>query len=145
MRATREAHNPNLQVVIIWMHRMYICSQILQHSFGLALRMNGIHRMQFDHARLELPSLVIWSCAFWLSVTWNLQTALHILRLLLVIINYICHYNHHHFCYNAREKILKVLMVNWKLPLKGLSTNQRPKTRLHKTKHPTDVKLKGVD
>ena len=126
MRATREAHNPNLQVVIIWMHRMYICSQILQHSFGLALRMNGIHRMQFDHARLELPSLVIWSCAFWLSVTWNLQTALHILRLLLVIINYICHYNHHHFyCYNAREKILKVLMVNWKLQRGCLQTKDQ--------------------
>ena len=84
MRATREAHNPNLQVVI--MNASHVCSQILQHSFGLAPRMNGIHRMQFDHARLELPSLVIWSCAFWLSVTWNLHTALHNLRLLLVII-----------------------------------------------------------
>ena len=27
--------------------------------------MNGIHRTQFDHARLDLLSLVIWSRVFW--------------------------------------------------------------------------------
>ena len=41
---TRGAHNPNLQVVII-MHASYLCSQ---HSFGLPLRINGMHRTQFE-------------------------------------------------------------------------------------------------
>ena len=54
LRATRGAHNPNLQVVIT--HASRVCSQ---HSFGLPLRMNGMHRMQFDHARLDLLPLVI--------------------------------------------------------------------------------------
>ena len=40
---TRGARNPNLQVVIIT-HAPYLCSQ---HSFGLPLRINGMHRMQF--------------------------------------------------------------------------------------------------
>ena len=53
LRATRGAHNPNLQVVIT--HASHVCSQ---HSFGFSLRMNGMHRTQFDHARLDL-SLVI--------------------------------------------------------------------------------------
>ena len=44
MRATRGAGNPNLQVVIA--HASYVCSQ---HSFGIPLRMYGMHR---THARL---------------------------------------------------------------------------------------------
>ena len=32
-----------------------------QHSFWLPLRMNGMHRAQFDCARLDLLSLVIWA------------------------------------------------------------------------------------
>ena len=42
------------QVVIT--HAPHVCSQ---HSFELPLRMNGMHRMQFDHARLDLLSLEI--------------------------------------------------------------------------------------
>ena len=85
-RATRGACNPNLQVVIT--HTSHVCSQ---HSFGLPLnlvprvfglsdqkarrlwvrdqlplRMNGMHRTQFDHAPLDLLSLVISSHVFWL-------------------------------------------------------------------------------
>ena len=65
LRATRGAHNPNLQVVIT--HASHVCSQ---HSFGLPLRMNGMHKTQFDHARFDLyPSKT------WPSVTWNLRKA----------------------------------------------------------------------
>ena len=49
LRATRGANNPKLLVVI--MHGSHVCSQ---HLFGLPLRMYGMHRMQFDHARLDL-------------------------------------------------------------------------------------------
>ena len=52
--ATRGARNPNLQVVIT--HAWHVCNQ---HSFGLPLRTNGLDRTQFDHARLEILSLVI--------------------------------------------------------------------------------------
>ena len=45
LRATRGARNPNPQVVIT--HASHVCSQ---YSFGLPLRMNGIHKTQFDHA-----------------------------------------------------------------------------------------------
>ena len=48
------AHNPNLQVVIT--HASHVC---YQHSFGFPLRMNGMHRTQFDHARFDLLPLVI--------------------------------------------------------------------------------------
>ena len=58
-RATRGAHNPNLQVVIT--NASHVRSQ---HSFGLPLRMNGMHRMQFDYMRLDLLSLEIWSHKF---------------------------------------------------------------------------------
>ena len=34
-----------------------------------------MHRTQFDHVRLDLLSLVIWSRLFWPSVTWNLRKA----------------------------------------------------------------------
>ena len=54
LRATREARNPNLQVVIT--HELLVSSQ---HSFGLPLRMNGMHKTQFDHVRFDLLSLVI--------------------------------------------------------------------------------------
>ena len=57
--ATRGARDPNFQVVI--MHASHVCSQ---HLFGLPVRMCGMHRTQFDHTRLDLPLLVIWSRAF---------------------------------------------------------------------------------
>ena len=43
IKGTRGACNPNLQVVIIT-HASYLCSQ---HSFGLPLRINGMHRTRF--------------------------------------------------------------------------------------------------
>ena len=52
LQATRGARNPNLQVVIT--HASHVCNQ---HSFGLPLRMNGMHRTQFDHARQYGPSI----------------------------------------------------------------------------------------
>ena len=54
LRVTRAVCNPNLQVVIT--HASHVCSQ---HSFGLPLRMYGMHRTHFDHARLDVLSLVI--------------------------------------------------------------------------------------
>ena len=56
---TRRARNPNLKVVIT--HTSHVCSQ---HLFGLPLRMNGVHRTQFDHSSLELLSFVISSPLF---------------------------------------------------------------------------------
>ena len=44
--ATRGACNRNILVVI--MSALHICGQ---HLFGLPLRMNGMHEMQFDLAR----------------------------------------------------------------------------------------------
>ena len=64
------ARNPNLQVVIT--HMSHVGSQ---HSFEIPLRMNGMHRTQFDHKGLDLLSLVIWSRPFWPSVTWSLHKA----------------------------------------------------------------------
>ena len=54
LRATKGACNSNLQVVVT--HASHVCSQ---HSFGLPIRMYGKHRKHFDHARLDLLSLVI--------------------------------------------------------------------------------------
>ena len=73
LRATRGAHNPNLQVVI--MHTSHLCRQ---HSFGLPLRMNGMHKTQFDCACFDFLPCIIWSCVFWSSVKWNVpkRTAL---------------------------------------------------------------------
>ena len=69
LRATRGARNPNPQVFIT--HALHLCSQ---HSFGLPLRMYGMHRTHFDHVRLDLlPRL--WSRVFWPSLTWNLRKA----------------------------------------------------------------------
>ena len=51
-------------------HASHVCSQ---HSFGLPLRINGMHRIQFDLARFDLLPLVIWSRMFWPSVTWKLR------------------------------------------------------------------------
>ena len=48
LRATRGVCNPYLQVVIT--HASHVCNQ---HSFGLPLRMNGMYRTQFDHARMD--------------------------------------------------------------------------------------------
>ena len=54
LRATRGAHNPNLEVVITY--ALHLCSQ---HLFGLPLRMNGMHRMQFHHVCFDLLPLII--------------------------------------------------------------------------------------
>ena len=54
LRAPLVARNPNLQVVPT--HASHVCSQ---HWFGLPLRMYGMHRTHFDHARLDPLSLVI--------------------------------------------------------------------------------------
>ena len=70
LRAPVVASKPNLQVVVT--HASHIC---MQHSFGLPLRMNGMHIMQCDHARLDLLPLVIWSRVFWPPLTWNLIKA----------------------------------------------------------------------
>ena len=63
LRVARGARNPNLQVDIT--HALHICHQLL---FGLPLRINWMLRTQFDHARLDLQTLVIWSRVFWPSV-----------------------------------------------------------------------------
>ena len=70
LRATRGTCNPNVQVVIT--HALHACSQ---RSFGIPLRMNVLHRTQFNHARLDLLLLVIWPRLFWPSVTWNERKA----------------------------------------------------------------------
>ena len=54
LRVTRGACNPNLQVVITC--ASHVCSQ---HSLRLPLKMYGMHRTQFNHARLDVLSLVI--------------------------------------------------------------------------------------
>ena len=69
LRARIVAHNRNLQVIIT--HASHLCSQ---HSFGIPLRMYGMHKTHFDHACLDPLSLVFW-CVFWLSVMWNLRKA----------------------------------------------------------------------
>ena len=51
LRATRGARNPNLQVVIT--HASHVCCQ---HSFGLPLRMNGMHKTQLNVQRCCLPT-----------------------------------------------------------------------------------------
>ena len=58
LQATSGARNPNLQVVIT--HASHVCSL---HSFGPLLRMNGLHRAQFGHAR-----------SITCSITCNLMT-----------------------------------------------------------------------
>ena len=57
LQAPLVARNPNLQVVI--MNASGVCGQ---HLFGFPLRMNGMYITQFDHAHLDLLSLIIWSC-----------------------------------------------------------------------------------
>ena len=49
----RGVRNPNLLVVIT--HVWQVCNK---HSFGLPLKMYGMHRTQFDHAHLDLLSFV---------------------------------------------------------------------------------------
>ena len=70
LRVSRGARNANLQFGIT--HASHVCSQ---HSFGLPLIVNGVHKTQFDHARFYFLSLVICSRVFWPSVTWNLRKA----------------------------------------------------------------------
>ena len=48
---------------------------ILISRLLLRIRRMYVARTQFDHARLDPLSLVIWSCVFWLSLTWNLRQA----------------------------------------------------------------------
>ena len=48
LRAAKGARNPNFQVFIT--HASHVCSQ---HSFGLPLKIYGMHRTLFDHARLD--------------------------------------------------------------------------------------------
>ena len=52
--ADKRSPQSYLQVVITY--ASYVCSQ---HSFGLPVRMYGMHRTHFDHARLDVLSLVI--------------------------------------------------------------------------------------
>ena len=67
---TRGAHNPNLQVVII-MHASYLCSQ---HSFGLPLRINGMHRTQFEPSiSRNVITLVLTICHLKLTQSTALE------------------------------------------------------------------------
>ena len=84
MRATREARNPNVQVVIT--HASHVCSQ---RSFGFPLTMNGMHRTQFNRARLDPLWLVIWSRVFWLSVTWHLLKAQRLSKIVMTFDRFI--------------------------------------------------------
>ena len=59
LRVTRRARSPNVQVFVT--HTSHVCSQ---HSFGLTLKMNGMHRTRFEHARFDLLTLVIRSRVF---------------------------------------------------------------------------------
>ena len=54
LRAPLVARNPNLQVVIT--HTLPVGTQ---HSLGIPLRMNGMHKMQFDHKGHDLLPIVI--------------------------------------------------------------------------------------
>ena len=56
---TRGDRNSNLQVAVT--HDWHVCSQ---HTLGLPLKMNGIHRTQSDHALLDLILLTVWSDMF---------------------------------------------------------------------------------
>ena len=50
----------SVKVACIWLSgKMLNCVYYSQHSFGLPLRMYGMHGTQFDHARLDLLSLVL--------------------------------------------------------------------------------------
>ena len=68
LRARIVARNRNLQVIIT--HASHPCSQ---HSFGIPLRMYGMHKTHFDHACLDLHSYS--DPVFWLFVMWNLHKA----------------------------------------------------------------------
>ena len=48
-----QQEDPAISGLLLCMCHMYVCSQ---HSFGLALRMYGMHRMQFDHRCFDLLS-----------------------------------------------------------------------------------------
>ena len=54
LRARIVAHNRNLQVIIT--HASHLCSQ---HSFGIPLRMYGMHKTHFDHACLDLWTRIL--------------------------------------------------------------------------------------
>ena len=54
-----DKRSPQSKFQVVITRASYVCSQ---HSFGL--RVNGMHRTQFDHALLDLLSLEIWSREF---------------------------------------------------------------------------------
>ena len=76
LRSPRGRLVASLPTILIYKLLLCMASHVCsQHSFGLPPRMNGMHRTQFDHARLDFFSLVIWSRVFWLSVTCNFRKA----------------------------------------------------------------------
>ena len=59
--------------LVLRMRRMYVAS--IRLHFHEESRMSEMHRTQFDHVRLGLLSLVIWSLLFWLFLTRDLHKA----------------------------------------------------------------------
>ena len=59
----RQQEEPAILIfrLLLHMHRMYVASINL---FGLPLKMNGMHRTQFDRLCLDFLSLIIWSRKF---------------------------------------------------------------------------------
>ena len=70
----RQQEEPAILIfrLLLHMHRMYVASINL---FGLPLKMNGMHRTQFDRLCLDFLSLIIWSRMFWPSIMWILHKA----------------------------------------------------------------------
>ena len=102
-------HIPNIQVVIT--HASHVCRQ---HSLGLPLRMTGMHRMEFDHSCLDLLSLVIWSCVFWPSITWNLCKVQRWSKSVLTFDHYRPHYvmfPNFHFNNDKNKERSKAILV----------------------------------
>ena len=60
-----------ISMLLLCMCGTYVASVRL----GFLLIMSEMNRTQSDHARLDLLSLVIWSRAFWASITWNIPIA----------------------------------------------------------------------
>ena len=60
----RQQEEPAILIfrLLLHMHHMYVASINL---FGLPLKMNGMHRTQFDCLCLDFLSLIIWSLMFW--------------------------------------------------------------------------------
>ena len=94
-------------LISMLLHCVFCTTVCSQHLFGLPLRMDGMHRTQFDHLHLDLLSLVIWSCMLWPSDhmkhaqqqhalelkpfgLWSLSPALRNVWLLLVTYYFSC-------------------------------------------------------